>query len=318
MTRHLVTGASGFIGAHTVRRLLDAGEDVVAFDRDGRGALESVLDDRAGDLDLVVGEITDVALLAHVVRDRRIERIIHLAAELHARSAVNPGQCIQSNVVGTHAALEAARLFDVERVVTASSAAIFGSPNLHPGGRVTNDARQHAGDVYEASKIFGESLGEHYFRTYGLDNAAIRVGLAYGFGCLSGAGRTMIEELLEKPLRGEPGRVPWGDSSINWTYIEDAAAAFVRAAEISTTDTFAYNLRGDHRPIRDAVLIARELLPEADIRAEPGEHPWAQDFDDGPLRHDTGFTASWSLEAGLRDTLHCMLPDPPGMGSGTA
>ena len=297
---YLVTGASGFIGSYVVRQLLEEGETVVAFDRQFPGALGMVL----GDIDpqaTVLGDVEDLAWLLHTVQEHDVTRIIHLAAELHDRSAANPGRCILSNVVGTHNALEVSRLTGVERVVTASSAAIFGPSELHDGGKVLNDSRLYANDVYEASKIFGESEGEYYFRRFGVDNAAVRVGLAYGHGCLIGNGFRLINELIYKPLRGERGRVEYGDSSMNFTYALDSAAAFVAMSRATTKETFAYNLRGDHRKIRDAVGIARELIPGADIDIAPGTHHWAQDFDDTPLRQETGFSSKWSLEDGLAD-----------------
>jgi UDP-glucose 4-epimerase len=300
---YLVTGAAGFIGSYVVAQLLQEGETVVAFDRAYPGSLDLVGGDAVKGIARITGDITDFALLARTVRDHGVERVIHLAGELHARSADNPGQCIQSNIVGTHNALELGRVLGVRRIVTASSAAVFGHPSRHPPGPLANDAGLYAGDVYEAAKIFGESEGRYYFERFGVDNAALRVGLAYGFGCRIGWAARFVEELVEKPLRGEPGRVPWDRSTMNWTYIYDASDAFVRLSRVSTTNTFAYNLRGDPRTVPDTVAVAKSLIPNADVAAEPGEHNWAQVFDDSVLRADTGYAAKWTLEQGLAETI---------------
>jgi nucleoside-diphosphate-sugar epimerase len=300
---YLVTGAAGFIGSYVVRQLLNEGETVVGFDRSWPGSLARVVGDQAAQVTQIAGEITDYALLHRVVQEHGVDRIIHLAGELHARSADNPGQCIQSNVVGTHNVLELGRNLDVARIVTASSAAVFGHPNRHPEGPIANDARLHAGDVYEAAKIFGESEGEYYFKRFGVDNVAIRIGLAYGYGCRIGWAARFVEELIEKPLRGEPGRVPWRDSMMNWVYADDAADGFVRASRTTTTDTFAYNLRGDPRTVAATVETARQLIPGADIDSEPGEHNWAQDFDDTLFRNATGYETRWTLRDGLSDII---------------
>lgn len=300
---YLVTGATGFIGSYVVKQLLDEGEAVIGYDRSWPNALEMVMGDASHGLVAVVGDVTDFPSLARTVREHGVDRIIHLAAELHSASAENPWKCIQSNVVGNHNVLELGRLFDIARIVTASSAALFGPPDRHPEGIVRNDARLYAGDVYEASKIFGESEGQYYYERFGIDNVAIRIGLAYGYGCTIGWGKRMIEELLEKPMRGEPGRPAFGDSDMNWTYAFDAADVFVRASRASATGTFAYNVAGDSRPIKDAAEIARRLIPGSDVEAVPGAHPWAQLFDDTPLRRDFGGKVEWSLEAGLEDLL---------------
>jgi UDP-glucose 4-epimerase len=300
---YLVTGATGFIGSYVVKQLLEEGERVVAFDRSWPGSLRLVCGDAADQVTAVTGEITDFALLARTVSTNDVERIVHLAGELHARSAENPGQCIQSNVIGTHNVLELGRTLGVSRIVTASSAAVFGHPDRHPAGPIANDARLHAGDVYEAAKIFGESEGEYYFNRFGVDNVAIRIGLAYGYGCRIGWAARFVEELIEKPLRGEPGRVPWRQSKMNWVYAPDAADAFVRASRVSTTDTFAYNLRGDPQTVAATVETARALIPGADIDSEPGEHNWAQDFDDSLFRQATGYETRWDLRQGLTDII---------------
>jgi nucleoside-diphosphate-sugar epimerase len=302
----LVTGAAGFIGSYVVRQLLDEGEAVVGFDRAWPGSLPAVLGDRADALPRVTGEVSDFAALARAASGHGVERVIHLAAELHAASAADPGLCIRSNVTGNHNALELARVLPIAKVVTASSAALFGPPALHEGP-VRNDAPLRPADVYEAAKAFGEVEGAFYAERFGVDTTAIRVGLAYGHGCLIGAGRMMADELLDKPRRGLPGRAPWGESSINWLHVVDAAGAFV-AASRADTPLPAYNLRGDHRPIADAVAIARRLLPGADIDVAPGAHAWAQDFDDEPFRRDTGFASTWTLEQGLADTLAKLPP----------
>jgi nucleoside-diphosphate-sugar epimerase len=303
----LVTGAAGFLGSYVVRQLLGEGEGVVGFDRAWPGSLPHVLGDRADAFPRVTGEVSDFAALARAASEHHVDRVIHLAAELHAASAADPGLCIRSNVIGNHNALELARALPIAKVVTASSAALFGDPALHPPGPLPEDAPLRPADVYEAAKAFGEVEGAFYAERFGVDTTAIRVGLAYGHGCLIGTGRTMADELLDKPRRGLPGRVPWGDSSINWLHAVDAAGAFV-AASRADTPLPAYNLRGDHRPIAEAAAIARRLLPGADIEVVAGSHAWAQDFDDVAFRRDTGFASTWTLEQGLADTLAKLPP----------
>ena len=53
----------------------------------------------------------------------------------------------------------------------------------------------------------------------------------------------------------------------------------------------------------DTVAVAKSLIPGADVVAEPGEHDWAQDFDDSLLRADTGYESKWTLEDGLAATI---------------
>lgn len=300
---YLVTGATGFIGSYVVRNLMEAGEGFVAFDRSPKGALPMVLGPRASSVQVEVGDVADLAHILRVVKEHKIDRIIHLAAELHLASAANPWRCIQSNIMGEYNVLEASRLFDVLKVVRVSSASLFGTVDKHPSGSLRNDARHYPHGIYEASKEFGELLGAFYSETYGVDTVDLRLGLVYGYGVLDGIGWRIVNELVIKPAQGLPGRVPWGDELINWTYAKDAANALVCACKAPRSSTYAYNVRGDPRRIRDAVEITRALIPGADVGADAGQNGWAQDFDDAMFRSDTGFRSAYTLEDGLRDTM---------------
>lgn len=301
---YLVTGATGFIGAYVVHELLGAGEAVIAFDRSPRGTIEKIFGRGAKDIPVVVGDVADMASLLRVISDHRVNRIIHLAAELHIASRENPRLCLQSNVIGLHSVLEAARVTGVAKVVTASSTGVFGAAGSHSPGPIPNDgALIPRIDVYDASKVFGEHLVAHYVDQGLLDAVALRVGIVYGFGMLAGIGWRLMDELVMKPLRGEPGVVPFGDDVMNWTYVKDAAGAFLLASSSPYQGVAAYSVRGDLRSVRDAVAAAQRLLPLAAIRADRGRHGWEQDFDDSVFREHTGYAPAWRLEDGLRDTL---------------
>ncbi|MFG1948600.1 NAD-dependent epimerase/dehydratase family protein [Nonomuraea sp. NPDC048826] len=298
---YLVTGATGFIGSYVVERLLRDGHPVIALDRRPEWAHEPAAPDPSA-LTYVEGDVADFALVADLMSTHRVDRVIHLAAELHDRSAAQRGQCIQSNVVGTYNVLEAARLLGVSRTVLASSAALF-SPAHHGSGEpIAEDARIHGGDVYEGSKIFGETMGEYYLRALGVTNTSIRIGLAYGAACLIGTARRLIDELITKPLAGEPGRPAYhGGSMMNMVYIHDTADAFVRASQGPVPSSPVYHVRGDYRSIGDMVEVARKLIPGAVIEPGDADHRWPMNFDDSLFRGEFGYTTRWSLEDALAD-----------------
>ncbi|MEV0128476.1 NAD(P)-dependent oxidoreductase [Dactylosporangium sp. NPDC050688] len=298
---YLVTGATGFIGSYVVDQLLDQEHRVVALDR-RPGWAAAPRASGTGALTFVEGDVTDFSLIADLLATHKVDRIIHLAAELHDRSAAQRGQCIQSNIVGTYNVLEAARLFDVERTVLASSAALFNPADIDPAVPLTESARVRAGDVYEGSKIFGETMGEYYWRTLGVVNTSIRIGLAYGAACLIGVARRLVDEVITKPLAGQPGRTAYGaDSMMNLVYIHDTADAFVRASQGPAPTSPVYHVRGDYRSIGDMVDIARTLIPGASIEVGDAGHRWPMNFDDSQFRKDYGFTPQWTLEAALAD-----------------
>ncbi|MER6825604.1 NAD(P)-dependent oxidoreductase [Streptosporangium sp. NPDC000563] len=297
---YLVTGATGFIGSYVVDRLLRDGHRVVALDRRPEWAAEPSGAPDA--LTFVEGDVTDFALVADLVSTHRADRIIHLAAELHDRSAAQRGQCIQSNIVGTYNVLEAARLLGVERTVLASSAALFDPAEYGAGEPITEDARIHAGDVYEGSKVFGETMGEYYRSSLGVMNTSIRIGLAYGAACLIGTARRLIDELVTKPLAGETGRPAFHSGSMmNMVYIHDTADAFVRASQGPEPLHNAYHVRGDYRSVGEMAEIARGLIPGARIEPADADHRWPMNFDDTYFRRDYGYETRWPLEEALAE-----------------
>jgi nucleoside-diphosphate-sugar epimerase len=138
----LVTGAFGCIGAWVVRGLLAGGERPVVFDlADDPWRLRMlVADDGARRVTAVRGDVTDRDALGRVVREHGIRRIVHLAAWQVPLCRQDPVRGASVNVVGTANVFEAARAGRVERVVYASSAAVFGAPGLYPPGPVRDDA----------------------------------------------------------------------------------------------------------------------------------------------------------------------------------
>ena len=118
----LITGGSGFIGSHLARLLVGRGEEIAVFDKVKTNRLSGIEDK----IKLVLGDLGDRSEVLNVVRDHRITSIYHLGAMLTFESEINPWASFQSNVAGTYNLLEAARLFNVEKVLFTSSIGTFG------------------------------------------------------------------------------------------------------------------------------------------------------------------------------------------------
>jgi nucleoside-diphosphate-sugar epimerase len=135
----LVTGGFGCIGAWVIRGLLAAGERPVVFDLgDDPWRVRMIAGPDAPErLCLVRGDITDKAQLERVVRDHGVRRVIHLAAWQVPLCRQDPPRGASINVTGTANVFEVARASagQVERVVYASSAAVFGAPSSIRAGR---------------------------------------------------------------------------------------------------------------------------------------------------------------------------------------
>src|SRR3954451_1166284 len=115
----LVTGGAGYIGAHVVAALLDAGEPVVVIDDLSTGERS-----RVGVAALVEGSILDEDLVRRTLREHAVRGIVHIAAKKQVgESMADPVKYYRENVVGTCALLDAAVANEVESFVFSSSAA---------------------------------------------------------------------------------------------------------------------------------------------------------------------------------------------------
>lgn len=126
--RVLLTGGAGYIGGAVARRLAAAGHDVVIVDDLRTGRRES-----AGGLDLLPCDIADRDRVGGLLRRRRVEAVVHLAAScLVGESMEHPGRYYDNNVVRGLALLEEAVAAGVSRFVFSSSAAVYGEPERLP------------------------------------------------------------------------------------------------------------------------------------------------------------------------------------------
>jgi UDP-glucose 4-epimerase len=298
---YLVTGGTGFIGAHIVRLLNNDGENVTAYDASpNRNLLEKLIGRHKSDHVVVIqGDITDAAHLTQTCRQHNIERIIHTAAIIGSEE---PAVTVHVNCDGTINVLDVSRHLGIKRVVLSSSISVYGPPDRYKEEYIPNDAPHYPKNIYTATKTFNESCAHHYFREYDLDVIAIRLAHVYGFGrTRMGVGRTIDEELFIKPTLGTPGRVPFGDGIHNFMYIEDAARVMVMASRVETTRTRSFTADGDIVSTAQAAAHVKRLVPDAEITLLPGSVGWAYKFDTTPIREEIGYRPEWTIEKGVQD-----------------
>jgi UDP-glucose 4-epimerase len=295
----LITGGSGFIGAHLARRLIREGHDVVTLDNLPSNVIHGVLEpEEILQVKFVTGSVSSLSDVAHAIKDHGVDRVIHLASLLHPASNENPSLAIEVNIGGQANVLEAARLFDLKKVVWASSVVVFGARGSHPSLPLPNDAPHHPTHIYGATKSFDEFLAAHYVNEWGVDALGLRFTVVYGPGRVRGAS-AFVNELI-KPVLGQPARVPFGDDVVDWQYVEDVAALLARCVTLPKTRTQVFNTRFDIRSIREAGEYVKSVIPSACIEYEPGEFGIAWELDDSALQEEVGFEPEFPMERGLR------------------
>ena len=163
----LVVGGAGYIGSHACRQLLDAGHQVSVYDNLSRGHREAVPEGL-----LVEGEVADRAKLVTVMRDKRIDAVMHFAAFALVNESVNdPALYYRNNVIAALELLDAMREADVTRLVFSSTTATYGEPEVVP---IPETTPQHPINPYGFTKLVIEQALADYAAAYGLGYAALR------------------------------------------------------------------------------------------------------------------------------------------------
>ena len=166
--RVLVTGGAGYIGSHAVRELLRADHDVTVLDNLSKGHRESV-DMRAN---FIRGDMSDSVLVRRVLRDNRIEAVLHFAAFIEVGESVSdPFKYYRNNFASTLSLLESMRAEGVNKFVFSSTAAVYGNPKGVPIHET--DPREPI-NPYGRSKMMTEMALEDASRAYGLGYAILR------------------------------------------------------------------------------------------------------------------------------------------------
>ncbi len=262
--RTLVTGAQGCIGSWVVKRLIEAGNEVVTFDvNDSLARLEMISD--AGVVAKVnrrVGKIEDTAAVKALVKDEGITHICHLAAVLMPFCAKNPVEGALINVVGTLNVFEAAKEAGLtEGVVYASSSAVWGPTDEYGEGELTEDLPTKPKTHYGVYKAANEGNARIFFANDGISSIGLRPWTVFGPG--RDAGLTADPTLA---MRAVAQRQPFQirlSGHMDLQYTQDVADIFIRCMVSGVQGAHAFNLRGEVIAMEDLVTMLDELRPEA-------------------------------------------------------
>lgn len=163
----LLTGGAGYVGSACLRWMLRQGHDPIAYDNLAEGNRGAVPEER-----LVVGDILDTERLAKVLRDYKIEGVLHFAAVASVPDSIkDPDGYWRINVLGTKSVLDAMRAAGVWRIVFSSTAATYG---FHAEMPLREDAPKLPETPYGTTKLACEHLIADYARAYNLGYAAMR------------------------------------------------------------------------------------------------------------------------------------------------
>jgi len=316
----LVTGGAGTIGSTIVDQLLDAGAahvDVLDnFVRGRMANLETAMP--SGKVTVIDGDIRDRDLVHDVVRGKDL--VFHQAAIRITQCAEEPRLALEVLVDGSFNVFEAAVESKVSKVVSASSASVYGMAEEFP---TTERHHHHNNDTfYGAAKSFGEGMLRSFRAMNGLDYVALRYFNVYGPRMdVHGLYTEVLVRWMERIADGQPPLI-FGDGAqtMDFVYTTDIARANILAAQSDITEG-VYNVAAGEETSLLGLAQALLRAMDSDLSVEHGPDRSVNGVvrrlaDTSAARADLGFESRVGLEDGLRELVAWWRPQREEIAAG--
>ena len=306
--RVLVTGATGIVGSWLCEELVRRGAFVVAFVLDDDPQSRFYTSGTVRACTVVRGDLARIEDCSRAINVHDCDVVFHLGAQTIVGTALrDPLECFESNIRGTYNLLEAARRLGIVRAfVVASSDKAYGDSPVLP---YTEDMPLNGKHPYDVSKSCTDLLAATYHHTYGLPVTIARCGNIYGGGDLNWS--RIVPGTIRSLLRGErPILRSDGGPIRDYIYVGDVVSAYLALAEATERPgiageafNFAPQSRVSVREIVDAIGRVMNVRPDPVVLNAAALEIRDQTLDAAKARKMLDWTAAWSLEDGLRDTV---------------
>lgn len=304
--RFLVTGALGCIGAWVVRNLVQSGITPVIYDLGtNHQRLQHIMtsDELSCIRYAAGGDVTDLDMLKRAFAENAITHVIHLAGLQVPFCRANPPLGAQVNVTGTVNLFEAARQAGIERIVFASSIAVYGPRDAYPPGLLPHNAPLDPRSHYGVYKQANEGTARIYFTESGISSIGLRPYTVYGIGRDQGM-TSAPTSAMQAAARGEAFHIPFG-GVCGYQHADDVAKLFIQATRIPFTGAEVFNLKGEIAHMRDVVTLIEQAAPQVAgrITFDDTPLPFADGWDDSELVRLMGVIPNRPLEQGIWETI---------------
>jgi dTDP-glucose 4,6-dehydratase len=235
----IVTGAGGFIGSHLVEALVRAGASVTAVVRYNSGSLIGNLSFLSPDVRAAIrvasGNVEDSDFMYRFIEGQDI--VMHLAALIAIPYSYEaPRSYVRTNIEGTLNILEAARRYDVGRVVHTSTSEVYGSALRVP---IDETHPLQGQSPYSASKIAADKLAESYYRSFGTPVITVRPFNTFG---PRQSARAFIPTIISQALGRDEVRLGSLTPERDMTFVSDTVAGFMAAGLAPDIEGMTMNL----------------------------------------------------------------------------
>ncbi|MBT3338177.1 MAG: NAD-dependent epimerase/dehydratase family protein [Anaerolineae bacterium] len=308
MTTSLVTGGAGFIGSHIVRALLERGDKVRILDNFSTGKWDN-LDAVRADVEVIEGDLRNADALTASLVD--VDLVFHQAAFVSVPLSMDtPNVCLDTNVNGTAMVFDAARRAGVQRVVFASSAAVYGEADAFP--LTEQVAPEPTMSPYAASKRVNEIYAQLFTQSLGLDVTALRYFNVFGPRQAPDSQYAAAVPIFISRMMANKAVTIYGDGgqTRDLIYVGDVARANLMAAANDAAAGGIFNIcTGQETRILDLVENLAEIFPDAPapIFDEPRAGDIYRSVGSAQKAQETfGFEAQTALFDGMRLTAEWM------------
>lgn len=309
MSRILVTGADGFIGSHLVEELVRRGKQVKAFvyynSFNSWGWIDKLPQDIQKEIEIFSGDIRDPNGVREAVKD--VKDVFHLAALIAIPfSYHSPDSYVDTNIKGTLNVLQAAKAFDVNRLLVTSTSEVYGTAQYVP---IDEKHPFQGQSPYSATKIGADRLAESFYRSFDLPVTIVRPFNTYG---PRQSARAVIPTIILQLLSGKK-EIKLGSLSPtrDFNYVKDTVNGFISIYESNKTIGQEINI-ATQKEISIGELakeLIRQIDPEAQIicdeqRLRPGKSEVNRLLGcNKKIMELTDWKPLYSFEEGLTETI---------------
>jgi len=261
----LVTGADGFIGSHLVEKLLEEGNKVKAFvyynSFNSWGWLDTLPKEKLSQIEIFAGDVRDPNGVRTAVKG--VDIIYHLAALIAIPySYHSPDSYVDTNIKGTLNILQAARDFNIERILVTSTSEVYGTALYVP---IDEKHPKQGQSPYSASKIGADAIAESFFRSFKMPITIVRPFNTFG---PRQSARAVIPTIITQLLTGKT-EIKLGalHPTRDLLFVKDTANGFVQIANSINTIGEEINIATQQEiSILDlAQLLIDKINPNAKI-----------------------------------------------------
>ena len=302
----LVTGADGFIGSHLTEMLLSEGYNVTALSYYNSfnewGWLEGL---SHPNLTIISGDIRDPYFCNHISKNMDI--VFHLAALIAIPySYVAPGSYVDTNIKGTLNMCQAAKDNGIKKLIVTSTSEVYGTARYVP---IDEDHPKQPQSPYSATKIGADAIAMSFYNAFELPVVIARPFNTYG---PRQSARAIIPTIISQIASGKK-EIMLGDLSPtrDFNYVKDTCRGFIALSKCDEAVGQEVNICCNYEiSMRDTLELIAKIM-DADVkfvedpqRLRPANSEvfrlWG---DNSKIKSLTGFTPSYNIEEGLRETI---------------